>query len=126
MEVILTSKESVQTSTPATLAQIERAEQQLGTTFASDYRQYLAEYGRLSYGSHEWTGITDIKRLDVVAVTQDLRPSYQVPSDWYVVEDTYFETLVVWQAPTAEVYLVGMMAQPQKIADSLVDYLQQD
>ncbi|MDR3313690.1 MAG: SMI1/KNR4 family protein [Oscillospiraceae bacterium] len=48
--------------------QIIEAEQKFGLKFFSDYREYLSEFGIVSFGGHEFTGICSSTRLNVVDV----------------------------------------------------------
>ena len=46
-----------------TEAEIVEAENELGITFAGDYREYLREIGLACFDSHELTGLTNTVRL---------------------------------------------------------------
>jgi hypothetical protein len=110
--------------TGASNEEITMAEETLGLQFADDYRQYLAVPGVASFDGHELTGICNSKRLDVVTVTVNERPvNCTVQPDWYVLEQTGIDSITIWQSSSGEVYLCRGVRTPVKIADSLIDYL---
>ncbi|HCE2224691.1 TPA: SMI1/KNR4 family protein [Vibrio parahaemolyticus] len=57
---------------PATLEQISEAQVQLGMTFSAEYREYLQQFGVISYGSTEvfGLGVKQSSHLNVVNVAQ--------------------------------------------------------
>lgn len=75
------------------------------------------------YG-HELTGVCDIPRLNVVNVTVEAREyNPLVPLEWYVVEEAHIDGIMIWQSQTGEIYQSQPGVTPEKIADSLADYL---
>ena len=110
--------------TSASVEQITAAETELGLGFAPEYREYLLAFGCASVYGHELTGICSVGRLDVVAVTQEERGYCpDIPTDMYVVEQTHYDDIVIWQASSGEIYQTRCDSQPVKIFDSLYDYL---
>ena len=104
--------------------EIVAAEKSLGTKFAPDYRLYLKEIGLACFNGHELTGITNDTRLSVVAVTEQERAANpNIPSSWYVVEQTGFDGIVIWQAPTGELYQSTPRAPGKKSHNTLRDYI---
>lgn len=105
--------------------EIVAAEKSLGTKFAPEYRLYLKEIGLACFDGHELTGITNDTRLSVVAVTEQERAANpNIPSSWYVIEQTGFDGIVIWQAPIGEVHQTSFRSSGQKHYRSLVEYLQ--
>ena len=105
--------------------EIAAAEKSLGTTFAPDYRLYLEEIGLACFDGHELTGVTNNARLSVVAATEQERAANpNVPSSWYVVEQTGFDGIVIWQTPIGEIHQTSIRTSGQKPYHSLVEYLQ--
>lgn len=103
---------------------IDEAEEELSIRFADDYRQYLLAFGEVSYYGHELTGVCPYPRLSVVNVTNELRELFpDVPSDWYVIEETNIDGIVIWQSSDGAVYQAVPNMQPSKIAESLLDYI---
>lgn len=104
--------------------EIAVAEKLLGTTFAPDYRLYLKEIGLACFDGHELTGITDDARLSVVVVTEQERAANpNIPASWYVVEQTGFDEIVIWQTPKGDVHEAMSGNVCKKIYMTLVDYL---
>ena len=91
--------------TPATHEEIQHREDILDLMFASEYKEYLLNYGVIWFDGHEITGICNGKRLDVMVVTKDekkLNPF--VPNNWYVIETLDIDGIVIWQSPSGEIY----------------------
>lgn len=109
----------------ASQIEIDNAEIRLGFRLSEEYEEYLAEFGVVSAYSTELTGISKEKYLDVVAVTEKLRKYNDVPKDYYVVEDTSVDGIVIWQNTKGEIYETSPNSEPKKIADSLAEYLQE-
>lgn len=84
--------------------EVRQAEQALGLRFAEDYRAYVSEYGAASFAGHELTGVCPSRRLNVVDVTTLERDSSDVPADWYVIEQTNIDDIVIWQSADGAVY----------------------
>lgn len=104
--------------------EIAAAEKSLGTTFAPDYRLYLKEIGLACFDGHEFTGITNNARLSVVAVTEQERAANpNISSSWYVVEQTGFDGIVIWQTPKGDVYEAMSGTVCKKNYKTLAEYL---
>ena len=109
----------------ASREQIEQAEKALSLRFADEYREYLAAFGVASVYGHELTGICASPRINVVDVTISERMSnHTVPTNWYVVEQTHIDGIVVWQSSTGEVCQTTPNAPPEKLCNSLCEYLE--
>lgn len=103
---------------------IVNCENALGVRFSLDYREYLKEIGLAYFDGRELTGISKTSRLNVVDVTMNERElNESVPTDLYVIEETGYDGVVIWQATSGEVYQTMPNKQPQKICESLVDYI---
>ena len=104
--------------------EISTAEKQLGVRFSEDYRAYLLNYGEVSFGSHELTGICRSERINVVNVTEEAKKLYgNFPSDCYVIEDTYFDDIYILQNTNGEVFEISPEKTITKIADDLKGYI---
>ena len=108
----------------ASAADIEKAERDLGLRFAKDYRKYVAQFGAASFSNRELTGVCRSARLSVVVVTIYERSKVSVPEDWYVIEQTNIDSIVVWQAADGDVYKTIPGHQPERICNSLAEYIQ--
>ena len=104
--------------------EIKNAEDALGTIFAEDYKDYLSQYGSVSCGGHELTGVSEEQSLDVVRVTLRNRlnnPSIRTPL--YVVEETHIDGIVIWQDSNGEVLQSEYQGPALKKYESLTDYV---
>lgn len=104
--------------------EIKRTEQMLGTHFADEYRGYLSAFGVASFSGHEFTGVCKSKRLNVIEVTREQRSQNQeIPCDWYVVEETHIDGIVIWQSSAGEIYQTVGETPGRKIFNSLTEYV---
>ena len=108
----------------ASLDDIKRAEEALGLVFSEDYKKCLQLYGSISYGGHELTGFSEDESLDVINVTlNNLKKNNNIKIPLYVIEETHMDGIVIWQAPTGEIYQTGYKGVPEKIYESLEEYM---
>ena len=106
-------------------ATIEAAEEKLGLKFADDYKEYIRECGVASADGHEFTGIVDSKRLNVVDVTETMRTKNPNASgEMYVVEDLQTDGIIIWQSVDGKIYKTNFVSEAELICDSLFDYFQ--
>jgi len=110
--------------TPASAEQIKEAEVALGLSFAKEYKEYLSTFGCASIYGHEFTGICSASRLNVVTVT-DEQKSFDagIPDDWYVIEETNIDGIVIWQNAKGVIYSKAPNREAERIAKSFSDYL---
>lgn len=103
---------------------ISIAERQLGIKFAKDFRTYLSIIGLACFDGHEFTGICNSPRLNVVDVTICERENNpDVPKDWYVLEQANIDGIVIWQNQKGEVYQTQPCREIKMIANSIVEYI---
>ena len=120
----LESKTDLYTLSSATAEQISNAEKSLNVKFSDEYKEYLAVHGVASANAHEFTGICQSSRLNVVDVTileRQRNPS--VPLDYYVVEQVNMDSIVVWQTSMGTVYQSVKSTAPVELCSSLCEYL---
>ena len=109
---------------PADSAEISIAEQELGLTFAEDYKAYIAAFGAMDAYGIELTGIIDDERLHVVSATKDAWEFHtHVPHSFYLLEDATIDGILIWQDSSGSVYKSTPGQQPEKICSSLEEYL---
>lgn len=109
----------------ATEKEVSTVEQQLGLTFAKEYRNYLLSFGLASFQGHELTGIIKAPRLNVVAQTLAERAKNPlVPNNLYVVEIANIDGIVIWQKSTGEIYKTIYDSTPMLICKSLSNYIE--
>lgn len=104
---------------------INVAEKELDLFFSNDYKEYLLQYGLISYDNHELTGLCSSQRLNVVYATKEERKNNpHIPIDYYVIERTNIDGIVIWQSSNGEVFQTYPNSNPEKIANSLSEYIQ--
>lgn len=109
--------------TGRTEEEIQNAEKLLGVEFASDYRCYLNEIGLACINGHELTGICKPSRLNVVDVTLSQRQRVADACTWYVIEEMGIDGIVIWQAPSGDIFQTIPGTKARKIFDSLTEYI---
>lgn len=110
--------------TGATVFQIEQAEKSLGLNFALDYKEYLHEFGAVSFGGHELTGFSTDKNLNVVEATKKNWEKHNVGKNLYVIEEAHIDGIVIWQSELGCVYQTSPSSLAIKIANSLLEYIE--
>jgi hypothetical protein len=104
--------------------EIKQAEKVLDIYFAKDYRKYLEEIGLACFDGHEFTGLTDTTRLNVMEVTKEYREQLgDEVSSWYVIEEVGMDGIIIWQTPDGIIYGTTPSSKTVKIADSLFEYI---
>lgn len=104
---------------------IDNAEKELGLKFAAEYREYLGAFGSVLAEDIELTGIAKSKNRNVIEVTKrewELNP--QVEHNLYVVENLAVDGVIIWQDETGYIYQSAPNKKADRIADSLVDYIE--
>ena len=120
----LQSKGELLTGKAVAKEDIEKIEEQLGVSFANDYKKIVSTYGFVCVDGHEITGITNAKRLNVYEVT--IKEREKVVCDMagmYVIEQTHIDDIVIWQSTSGEVFQTFLGGNPEKIADCIMDYI---
>ena len=108
----------------ATKEMIAAAESDLDLSFSEEYKEYLRNFGIATANGHEFTGIINSPRLNVVDVTQEERmKNYNIPNDLYVIENLNIDKVIAWQNAAGEVFQTISDSVPEKISESLAEYL---
>lgn len=109
----------------ASKTEIEMCENALNTIFALDYKQYLENIGLACFDGRELTGICGSKRLNVVDVTLEERnKNRSISNNWYVIEQTNVDDIVIWQDGNGQVYQVDHNGRVQCTYKSLCDFIE--
>ena len=120
----LQSKGELLTGKVVSKEDVEKIEEQLGVSFANDYKKIVRTYGFVCVDGHEITGITNAKRLNVYEVTIKERNNVACDmSEMYVIEQTHIDDIVIWQSASGEVFQTNGNHESVKIADSIINYL---
>lgn len=102
---------------------IVAAEEALGIPFSKEYREYLSKCGVASADGHEFTGIIESKRLNVVDASLSAREKHKNTNNLYVVENLQTDGILIWQSSDGKVYRTVYGGEPEYIVDSLYLYL---
>lgn len=97
-------------------------ENTMGMRFSEEYHIILRKYGQVICNGHEFTGIGSADRADVQKVTDIMRARYQIPKDYYVIEDANIDNIIVCQTVSGKIYKVDY-DKIQLIANNLVEYI---
>ncbi len=122
---VINSKEDLIHGVPATDKEIKNAEDDLDLKFASEYKDYLKTFGIIAYEGHEITGISRPARTHVVDVTKKLKNNNaNIDADMYVVEETNYDGIVIWQKQNGSIYETVGNSIPKQIYESLSQYVE--
>lgn len=103
---------------------IEIAQAELGTKFSEEYISYVQEFGSASADGHDLTGVVQSERLNVVNATERFREKNDgISQELYVIEEIGMDGIVVLQCQKGTVFLCNESSDPQKTADSILEYL---
>ena len=102
---------------------IEYAEIELGLEFSTDYKDLLRNTGPCSFEGHELTGLGGSRRLDVVEVTRKAKMNNIVPDNFYVIEETNIDGEIIWQTANGGIYETTTGSEPERLADSIEQFL---
>lgn len=103
---------------------IAEAEKHLNLNFSEEYREYLRQFGSVMIDGHELTGISAATSDLVTKVTDREKKNFSIiPSDFYVIEITGFDGIVIWQSGNGVIYKSFSDGTYRRCADSLADYL---
>lgn len=106
-----------------TETEIQNAEGLLHLHFAKEFKDYLKRYGIASAEGHEFTGIINSKRLNVVDVTKRHTELNTNRKGLYVVEDLAIDKIIIWQDAKGVVYQTVGKSDPAVVYKSLSEYL---
>ena len=103
---------------------IDEAERELGLKFSEEYKAFLREYGTASANGHEFFGICDSKRLNIVEMTLNAwKENSNVPRDLYLIEDVGIDKIYTWQNKEGQLFQTIANGIPEKIQNTLCEYV---
>ena len=124
---LIKSKPDLISYSPASRDLILQAEEELNLVFSKEYTEYLATLGIAVFEGHEFTGICDGKRLDVIRNTMEQRKfNPSVPEEWYVIECLNIDDIVIWQNEQGEIFRTIPNKKGKKICSTLVEYINKE
>lgn len=121
---VMDSMVDVITGAGVNKSNIHAAENALGTSFSPEYRAYLERYGIAAVNGHELTGISKSARTNVVLVTQNAKLVHEADADWYVIEQTNIDGIVIWQSSNGAIYQTLPNAKARKLCESMADFIE--
>jgi hypothetical protein len=108
----------------ATETEISDAEIHLHLRFAKEYKQFLSEFGSILTEGIEIIGVAKDEYGDVISVTkQEWEFNPLVPRSMYVIESLGIDGIIIWQDSSGAIYQSSPYQSPEKIFDSLVEYI---
>ncbi len=104
--------------------QIKEAEEELGLKFSKEYKEFLKEYGAACANGHEFLGICDSKRLDIVDATLKAKKKNELISDeMYLIEDVGIDKILTWQNSDGKLFQSVGKGEPEPIKMNLAEYV---
>jgi len=121
---VMKSADDFYAATGVSETEIKKAEEKLALSFAEEYKDYLRTFGVAEARGHEYTGICNSSRLNVVDVTlEEKKKDPLIPADCYVIEQTGVDRIVIWQSSTGTIYQSVPDVEMIEIYDSFSDYV---
>lgn len=106
------------------ISDIERAEDILGVKFSQEYKDYTMEVGSAAADGHEFTGVVNSPRLNVVSVTQNARKKINnISEELYVIESLDIDGILIWQEKNGNVFESDYAGHINRIASSIREYI---
>lgn len=103
--------------------EINNAENQLNLHFTEEYKNYLSNYGAISFGAHEITGLGVSGYLNVVTATEKERSlGEKFPKDCILIENNGIDGLLTIMDVNGIVYSFDGTTK-KKIASSFSEFL---
>ena len=109
----------------ASADQIKAAEEELGLVFSKEYKEFLKEHGAACANGHEFLGICESKRLNIVESTlKAKKKNDSVPGDLYLIEDVGIDKILTWQNAKGELFQTVGKGEPEKLEVKLSEYVE--
>ncbi len=110
---------------PASEQEVAVAESKLQLIFPAEYKDYLKEYGVISFYGTEWNGLKGDTWTDVVATTLEARSLYEnFPKEKFILEDLHFDDMLVLADSTGKSLFVAQWIR-KEIHSSIASYLEE-
>lgn len=103
--------------------QIERAEKRLGLKFSKEYKEYLKEFGMISFYRTEWSGLNIDGYFNVVNMTEDEKAlNKYFPEKHFVVENIGVDSIFIISNEDGKIYSI-QYDKIEFLCNSLSEYL---
>ena len=103
--------------------QIERAEKRLSLRFSKEYKEYVKEFGMISFYGTEWSGLNIDGYFNVVNMTEDEKALNEVfPEKYFAIENLAVDGVIIISNEEGKIYSI-QYDKKELICNSLSEYL---
>ena len=103
--------------------QIERAEKRLSLRFSKEYKEYVKEFGMISFYGTEWSGLNIDGYFNVVNMTEDERAlNKYFPEKYFAIENLAVDGVIFVSNEEGKIYSI-QYDKKELICNSLSEYL---
>lgn len=103
--------------------QIIRAEKRLNLKFSEEYKEYVKEFGAISFFGNEWSGLNIDGYFNVVNITEDERVlNESFPKKHFVVENIGVDSIFIISNEDGKIYSI-QYDKIEFLCNSLSEYL---
>ena len=107
----------------ASKEQIERAEKRLNLKFSEEYKEYLKEFGAISFFGNEWSGLNIDGYFNVVNMTEDEKAlNKYFPEKYFAIENLAVDGVIFVSNEEGKIYSI-QYDKKELICNSLCEYL---
>ena len=103
--------------------QIERAEKRLSLRFSKEYKEYVKEFGMISFYGTEWSGLNIDGYFNVVNMTEDEKAlNKYFPEKYFAIENLAVDGVIFVSNEEGKIYSI-QYDKKELICNSLSEYL---
>ena len=103
--------------------QIERAEKRLSLRFSKEYKEYVKEFGMISFYGTEWSGLNIDGYFNVVNMTEDEKAlNKYFPEKYFAIENLAVDGVIFVSNEEGKIYSI-QYDKKELICNSLCEYL---
>lgn len=107
----------------ASKEQIERAEKRLNLKFSEEYKEYLKEFGAISFFGNEWSGLNIDGYFNVVNMTEDEKAlNESFPKKHFVIENIGVDSIFIISNEDGKIHSI-QYDKIEFLCNSLSEYL---
>ena len=103
--------------------EIIRAEKRLNLKFSKEYKEYVKEFGAISFFGNEWSGLNIDGYFNVVNMTEDERAlNESFPEKYFIVENIGVDSIFIISNEDGKIYSI-QYDKIEFLCNSLSEYL---
>ena len=103
--------------------QIERAEKRLSLRFSKEYKEYVKEFGMISFYGTEWSGLNIDGYFNVVNMTEAEKALKEAfPEKYFAIENLAVDGVIIISNEEGKIYSI-QYDKKELICNSLSEYL---